>query len=70
MIFFNTPVITPGFIKSFKISVVTSFADFLSNFFASGNGNVEIKLFKKSGMVSNMEFSLPFDLERKVVMSS
>jgi len=64
------PVITPGFIKSFKKSAVTSFALFLSSFLEMGNGREEMRAFIKSGIDSNMALSFAFDLWRKDVRSS
>ena len=69
IIFFKTPVITPGFIKSFKISPPASLGVFLSSFLASGKGMVEIRDFRKEGVESKREERWALELLRKVFRS-
>lgn len=57
MMFRRSPVMTPGLARSFRISVVTSFGDFLSIFLAMGKGSVEISAFMNPGIESNSELS-------------
>lgn len=61
MMFLSNPVMTPGFANSLRTSTPTSFGDFLSNFFESGNGRAEIRDFKKPGIELNRESSLALD---------
>ena len=69
MMFLSSPVMTPGFARSLMISIPTSLGDFLSSFRARGNGSVEIRDLRKPGILSKREFSLSFELWRKVVRS-
>jgi len=51
------------------MSTPISLGDFLSSFRARGKGRVEMRDLRNPGIVSKREFSLSFDLWRKVVRS-
>jgi hypothetical protein len=69
IIFLKPPVITPGFVKSFKISTPASFGLFLSSFLARGKGIAGIKDFRNEGVESKREERWALELLRKVLRS-